>query len=270
MLTATRPPLPPLPAASNQVVVLEDVRGSADGLVTMLADGGFRPVVGGISWNSLLGSSPPGSAATILVGHSVNSTIAAVCAELRRREPAVPLICVLGSFQPADVVRLIECGADDVLLRQTERGELRARIAAHVRRAASPRNAEPAATAERRRKSEPEAFGGVVVDSMAREVRVGGRPVRLGRLEFELVEYLSGNAGVAISWDQIAAQLYGPDADVSVERLEILVRRARAKLAAEGNRTNLVAVPGWGYRWDRRQTERNSCPRSRGPSPAPR
>ena len=64
MLTATRPPLPPLPAASNQVVVLEDVRGSADGLVTMLADGGFRPVVGGISWNSLLGSSPPGSAAT--------------------------------------------------------------------------------------------------------------------------------------------------------------------------------------------------------------
>jgi DNA-binding response OmpR family regulator len=256
VLTATRPLLSPLPARTGRVVVLEDVRGAADGLVTMLADGGFKPVVGGISWKSLLSVSLAGSAATILVGHSVNSTIAAVCAELRRREPAVPLICVLGSFQPADVVRLIECGADDVLPRQTDRSELRARIAAHIRRAAATQKAEPAAGAESRRKPEPEAFGAVVVDSMAREVRVGGRPVRLGRLEFELVEYLSGNAGVAISWDQIAAQLYGPDPDVSVERLEILVRRVRAKLAAEGNPTNLVAVPGWGYRWDRRHTDR--------------
>ena len=166
----------------------------------------------------------------------------------------MPLICVLGSFQPADVARLLECGADDVLVRDTDRGELRPRIDAHIRRAEAGRDAaQPAAFAGPRQKREPEGFGGVIVDSMAREVKVNGRPVRLGRLEFEPVEYLSRNAGVAVSWDQVCSQLYGPDAEVPLERLEILVRRGRAKLAAGGDPTNLVAVPGWGYRWDRRR-----------------
>ena len=253
------PKLATVPAGRSRVVVLEDVRGAADGLVAMLYEVGFRPLVGSISWNSLLSASPVGTAATILVSHSVNSTIAAVCTELRRREPGVPVICVLGSFQPADVVRLLECGADDVLLRNTDRGELRARIDTHLRRSEAARNASrPIAPADLRHKREMEGFGGVLVDSMAREVRVNGRPVRLGRLEFELVEYLSRNAGVAVSWDQVSAQLYGPDAEVPLERLEILVRRVRAKLAADGDPTNLVAVPGWGYRWDRRHTERVS------------
>jgi DNA-binding response OmpR family regulator len=252
MLVTSQPRLAAVTSGSSRVLVLEDVRGVADGLVTLLADGGWRPVVGGISWGSLSSVSPAGSAAIILVAHSVNSALAAVCTELRRREPSAPILCLLGSFQPGDVVRLLECGADDVLLRQTDRAELGARIAAHVRRAGAVE--APRIGGEKR---EPENFGGVVVDSTAREVRVDDRPVRLGRLEFELVEYLSRNAGVAISWDQVSSQLYGPDSDVSVERLEILVRRVRAKLAAEGEPPNLVAVPGWGYRWDRRQPERS-------------
>jgi DNA-binding response OmpR family regulator len=226
MLIATHPPGGPEIAASTRVVVLEDVRGAAD------------------------------AAALIVVAHAVNSTIAALCAENRRRDPLLPVICVLTAGGPADVVRLLECGAHDVLSRQLDRVELRARIAAHVRRASSPGKlgigAESKSSAP-----EVESFGSVVVDSSAREVRVSGRPVKLGRLEFELVEYLSRNAGVAISWDQMSTQLYGFDADVATERLEILARRVRAKLAADqGHPSNRVAVPGWGYRWERRESER--------------
>jgi two-component system, OmpR family, response regulator TctD len=264
VLIATHPRLGPEVATSNRVVVLEDVRGAADGLVASLAEGGLRPLVGGVSWDSLLTSGPADTAALIVVAHSVNSTIAALCAENRRKDPLLPVVCVLTSTGPADVVRLLEAGAHDVLSRQLDRFELRARIAAHIRRASPVREMETDAHLIPSG-PEVETFGSVVVDSRAREVRVGGRPVKLGRLEFELVEYLSRNAGVAISWDQMSTQLYGFDADVSTERLEILARRVRAKLAADqGQSSNLVAVPGWGYRWERRESERAGMVGARG------
>lgn len=96
-------------------------------------------------------------------------------------------------------------------------------------------------------------FGDVEVDFVAREARVAGVPVRLGPLEFKLLEYLSRNSGVAVSRDQILSQVYGYDADIGTERVDLLVRRLRAKLGdgpdAQGH---LVAIPGYGYRLERR------------------
>ncbi len=99
-------------------------------------------------------------------------------------------------------------------------------------------------------------FGEVEVDLAAREVRVAGEAVGLGPLEFKLVEYLCQNAGVAISRDQIMSQVYGYEADISTERVDLLARRVRAKLGEGPSRGgHLVAVPGYGYRWERRRRD---------------
>jgi len=65
-------------------------------------------------------------------------------------------------------------------------------------------------------------------------VRVNGKPVKLGPLEYKLVEYLARNGGVAISREQILAEVYGIDADIGTGRVDLLVRRLRLKLGAGG------------------------------------
>ena len=83
----------------------------------------------------------------------------------------------------------------------------------------------------------------------------------LGPLEFGLLEYLCRNAGVAVSREQILTEVYGYNPDISTERVDLLVRRLRSKLG-EGHRRGgaLVAVPGYGYRLERRQGPREPEP----------
>jgi DNA-binding response OmpR family regulator len=63
------------------------------------------------------------------------------------------------------------------------------------------------------------------------------------------LEYLVTNAGTAVSRDQILAEVYGYDAEISSER----VRRLRSKLG-EPDGNLIAAIPGYGYRLDRRTT----------------
>ena len=96
-------------------------------------------------------------------------------------------------------------------------------------------------------------FGEVEIDTLARDVSVGGRPVRLGPLEYKLIEYLARNAGVAVSRDQILSEVYGIDADIGTERVDLLVRRLRLKLGDYPDTGgHIIAHPGYGYLLERR------------------
>ena len=154
------------------------------------------------------------------------------------------------------MARALDAVADDFVAKPFRLTELIARLEAHVLKAyaAIPliRGAATAPTSS----ANGLRFGEVEVDLAAREVRVAGEAVGLGPLEFKLVEYLCQNAGVAISRDQIMSQVYGYEADISTERVDLLARRVRAKLGEGPSRGgHLVAVPGYGYRWERRRRD---------------
>jgi two-component system KDP operon response regulator KdpE len=173
-----------------------------------------------------------------------------VCRELRARDALLPIIFFSGKSDDGTVARGLDAGADDFVIKPFHRIELIARIEAHIRKARAGAAGRGAATATGYR------FGDVEVDLAAREVRVAGDPVGLGPLEFRLIEYLVQNAGIAISREQIMSQVYGYDADISTERVDLLARRVRAKLGEGPTRGgHLVAVPGYGYRWERRRRE---------------
>jgi DNA-binding response OmpR family regulator len=127
-----------------------------------------------------------------------------------------------------------------------------ARLEAHLRRVAALRGAA------RRNGSTPEPpesvvrVGQVEIDVSAREVRRAGKPLKLGPLEFKLLEYLLANAGTAVSRDQVLSEVYGYDADLSSERVDLLVRRLRSKLGEPDAGSLIAAVPGYGYRLERR------------------
>jgi DNA-binding response OmpR family regulator len=72
-------------------------------------------------------------------------------------------------------------------------------------------------------------------------------------MEFKLLEYLARNAGVAVSRDQILSEVYGYDADIGTDRIDVLVRRLRAKIGDDADAGSFIsAVPGFGYRLERR------------------
>jgi DNA-binding response OmpR family regulator len=234
------------------VLVVEDDEASADLLAALLEEEGFQPVV-----------CPDGRAAmepfererpvAVLIDWVIpGGSGIELCRRIRNQDSVVPIFFVSGRADEASVSRGLDAGADDFLSKPFRPRELAARLDAHLRKVA--------ALPERVEAQEPDAppgppthgssvrtFGEVDVDLEARTARVGGRPITLGSLEFRLLEYFVRNAGVALSREQILHEVHGYD-DIATERVDLLVRRLRAKL---GWNDWITAVPGYGYRLER-------------------
>ena len=176
-----------------------------------------------------------------------NLLAATLCRQIRERDILVPILCISGPASAGSKSQVLEAGADDLITLPIDEIEFLARLSAHVRKAgavAALLADQPLSDGKRR------LFGEIEIDVSSREVRIGEVPLNLGRLEFNLVEYLSRNAGAACSWEQITNELYGFDADVVEDRIEELVNGVRAKLGAGPGRAGcLVSAPGYGLRW---------------------
>lgn len=237
-------------------MIIENSAEEAALVAEALRAEGFSPIVCTTAADGLVSITEGRAAAVIIDWGLPDRSGLEICRELRGRDPLVPIIFLSERDDEATLARGLDSGADDFIVRPFRRTELLARVEAHVRKAAA---AIPMVRAAVAAAAEPvpngaHRFGDIEVDLAAREVRVAGRAIGLGPLEFKLVEYLCQNAGVAISRDQIMSQVYGYEADISTERVDLLARRVRAKLGEGPSRGgHLVAVAGYGYRWERRR-----------------
>lgn len=247
----------------GKVVIIEDVPAEAALLSAALSDESFQPVLCGTAAEGLA-SAADGRPVGVIIDWGLSDRPAAdVCRDLRKKDPLLAIMFLSDRTDESTVARGLDAGADDFVAKPFRRTELIARFEAHVRKAAAAIPLVRAASSAAAGGAGAQAgsgtslrFGEIEVDVAAREVRVAGEPVGLGPLEFKLVEYLCGNAGVAISRDQIMSQVYGYEADISTERVDLLARRVRAKLGEGPSRGgHLVAVPGYGYRWERRRRD---------------
>jgi DNA-binding response OmpR family regulator len=95
---------------------------------------------------------------------------------------------------------------------------------------------------------------GLLIDHVNRRVHVDGAPVRLAYREFELLGYLAGRPGSAVSRDELVREVWHdapPSAGgVSVRTVDTHVRRLRVKLGRY--HAVLTSVRGRGYRFERR------------------
>ncbi|HLQ62292.1 MAG TPA: response regulator transcription factor [Candidatus Acidoferrales bacterium] len=220
--------------ARGVVLVIEDSAAATGDLAEVLESGGFTV-------SRTLELERP--AAVLLAWRLPDRAGAQACQEVRARDALVPILFICDREAQGGATRILDAGADDFLVRPFRSGDLISRLNAHLRKA-------EAAGAARARFF---VFGGVEVDLEARQARVRGRPLHLGPLEFSLLEYLSLHAGVAVSREQVLREVYGYSGDIDTERVDLLVRRLRGKLGEGpdlGGR--IVAVPGFGYRLERR------------------
>jgi DNA-binding response OmpR family regulator len=241
--------------ARGSLLIIEDSPETSELLALVVEEEGFTPVVRNNGQQGLDAFDAERPVAVFVDWVMPDRPGIDVCRQLRERDPLVPIIFISGRDDEASISRGLDAGADDFVVKPVRRIELVARLEAHLRKvkAVSTGVAGPGA-GDGLSEDERSRFGLIEVDSAARIVRVDGSEISLGPLEFKLLEYFGHNAGIAISREQVLNEVYGYDADISTERVDLLVRRLRSKLGEGPDRGGqLVAVPGYGYRLERRR-----------------
>lgn len=158
-----------------------------------------------------------------------------VCRQIRA-ESKTPIIILSVQGDDETIVKGLELGADDYIVKPFSPTQLVARIRAVLRRAdVTPRAGQL-------------EVGELHLDRSRNEVQRGKRPaVRLTPLETRLLETLMVNVGQVVTADQLISAVWGVDGgDRSM--LKQLVYRLRTKLELDTvAQTQLETVPGIGY-----------------------
>jgi DNA-binding response OmpR family regulator len=157
-----------------------------------------------------------------------------VCRRVRA-ESDVPIIILSVRGEDEAVVRGLEMGADDYMVKPFSPTQLVARIRAVMRRSGVA--ATPAALES----------GGLALDRARGEVSRDGRtPVRLTALELKLLEALMRDPGRVLPADALIAAVWGPEGGDRA-MLKQLVYRLRSKIEDDTHSGVIETVPGIGY-----------------------
>ncbi|MFJ5993231.1 response regulator transcription factor [Lentzea sp. NPDC092896] len=113
-----------------------------------------------------------------------------------RAVSVVPIIVVTARADEAEIVRLLDAGADDYVVKPFGGAQLDARIRAVLRRTGSDQP-EPAVT-----------VGSLVVDARARSASLDGAPLDLTPREFDLLHYLAVRAGAVVSKRELLTEVW--------------------------------------------------------------
>jgi DNA-binding response OmpR family regulator len=169
-----------------------------------------------------------------------------VCQRLREMND-VPIIFVTAVGQERDIVRGLQLGADDYILKPFSTKELQARIEAVLRRH------RPTDTSDL-----PLHYskGRLTIDTERRQVTVETKPVDLSPIEFHLLTTLVRNEGKVLTHEYLLEQVWGPAYKDERHYLKLYVWYLRQKLEPDVNHPQYILTErGVGYRFAPRVNE---------------
>jgi len=106
-----------------------------------------------------------------------------------RAVSAVPIMVITAHDEESEIIRVLDAGADDYVIKPFGPGQIEARIRAVLRRAS-----------QSGAKSEgPLEVGGLRLDVVAHEATLDDAPLDLSRREFDLLHYLALHAGQVVA-----------------------------------------------------------------------
>ncbi|MGB2952460.1 MAG: response regulator transcription factor [Gaiellaceae bacterium] len=160
-----------------------------------------------------------------------------LCRWIRSRSD-LPVIMLTARGEEADRIVGLELGADDYVTKPFSPRELVARVRTVLRRGA-PREAG----------AEQLTVGDLEIDEATREVRKGGRALKLTLKEFDLLLFLARHPRRVFSRDQLMDRVWGYAAVVDTGTVTVHMRRLRAKIENDPSHPrHLQTVWGVGYR----------------------
>ena len=108
---------------------------------------------------------------------------------MMRAVTSVPVVVVTARDDEAEIIRVLDAGADDYVVKPFGGGQVDARIRAVLRRA----------EADEAKRTAPVMVGALRLDAEGHEATLDGVPLGLSRREFDLLHYLAAHAGQVVT-----------------------------------------------------------------------
>lgn len=166
---------------------------------------------------------------------------AEVLTSLKLHGNATPIIFLTARDSEEDIVRMMEIGADDYIVKPPNIKVLLARINALYRRSSPHLNLVPVIN-----------YGHLVVDFNKRRFEIAGEIIKLTEKETELAIYFFGQVNVLLSRSHLTKVVWGTTPEIDTRTIDVHVSHLRSKL-------QLLPEHGWrlfsvyqqGYRLER-------------------
>ena len=159
----------------------------------------------------------------------------AICAELRQRGMATPVLMLTARDTVEDRVAGLDSGADDYLIKPFAFAELLARVRALLRR-------EPALSGTRLQVAD------LTLDTVSRAVERAGQPIALTSKECSLLEFLMRHPNQTLTRATIAEHVWNYDFDNLTNLIDVHIYGLRRKIDDAYETKLLHTVRGVGYR----------------------
>ena len=153
-----------------------------------------------------------------------------------RKKFTIPVIIISAKETTQNKIDLLRLGADDYICKPFGVMELRARIAAHLRR-------------EHREHSIRMVLGPVCFNLSLKQMMLNNQEIMLTKVEYEICEFLAKNRGQVFSKEQILERVLGFDSASNDSTITTHIKNIRTKFLSY-DYMPIKTVWGIGYKWE--------------------
>jgi DNA-binding response OmpR family regulator len=153
-----------------------------------------------------------------------------------RAQSSIPILVITARDATDDVVKALQMGADDYIVKPFKLREVEARLEAALRRHRPSQGAKL-------------TLGPLEIDDQSKTVALHGRPVQLSPKEYELLKLLASKPGRVFSDREILQNVWPEGSLASSTDVKRYIHLLRRKLEEDPKRPKMiVTVKGFGYK----------------------
>lgn len=160
-----------------------------------------------------------------------------VCQNIRKLKISIPILVLTAKNNEEDKVSLLDCGADDYLVKPFSFKELVARIRALTRR---PEIVLPVQL----------SVSGLTLNPSTKTVKKGSKEIKLTLTEFRLLEYLMRHPNQMVKREDIASKVWDFNFDSFSNIVDVYISRLRKKIGDNQEKNLIKTMHGEGYKID--------------------
>jgi len=148
----------------------------------------------------------------------------------------VPIIILTVRVEEADIVKGLEWGADDYMIKPFRQLELLARVKVQIRKQTSPGEETPL------------VWGALRFDPSTRQLQCGEREISITATESCILRRLMQNAGRVVTHSNLSEEVWGEDYPGATDSLKVHIRRLREKIETDSSHPRIILTKtGVGY-----------------------
>ena len=155
----------------------------------------------------------------------------AVCRDIRKKYPHLPIIILTAKDTTTDIVNGLNLGADDYITKPFVADILLARLKARLRK-----DEEVILSAD-----------DLQLNTKTVEVIRAGKPIQLSPHEFKFLHYLLSNKGRVLTRDMILSRVWQYAYEVDTRVVDVYVGYLRKKIDSGFKKKLIQSVRGFGY-----------------------